>query len=228
MTWATILSTLGDTHGIPSRVVEHILSNNISSFSQLNLHQYRNGITSNRQCDGWNEARSVNNLSMAELLRTEPLGHSSKFYSGYKECNMRLPVVKYDDHIRLQCLKLLDDQIFSHGVPRLKPNANAAAAIPMLAPIAKNEHFSCSLILCLSSNNMVVHEESGEASDWTANWNGDYAPLAGGRKQGFCHKREIHEVGNYSSAKVRVCEDMIMKPTVERQDMQELGRPPYR
>ncbi|KAG6389006.1 hypothetical protein SASPL_150443 [Salvia splendens] len=116
MTWATILSTLGDTHGIPSRVVEQILSNNISSFSQLNLHQYRNGITSNRQCDGWNEARSVNNLGMAELLRTEPLGHSSKFYSGYKECNMRLP-------------------------------------------------------------------ESGEASDWTANWNGDYASLAGGRKQ---------------------------------------------
>ncbi|KAG6389007.1 hypothetical protein SASPL_150444 [Salvia splendens] len=164
MTWATILSTLGDTHGIPSRVVEQILSNNISSFSQLNLHQYRNGITSNRQCDGWNEARSVNNLGMAELLITEPLGHSSKFYSGYKECNMRLP-------------------------------------------------------------------ESGEASDWTANWNGDYASLAGGRKQmhkGFCHKREIHEVGNHSSAKVRVCEDMIMKPTVERQDMQELGRPPYR
>ncbi|KAG6388991.1 hypothetical protein SASPL_150428 [Salvia splendens] len=128
MTWATILSTLGDTHGFPSRVIEQILSNNISSFSQLNLHQYRNGITSNRQCDGWNEARSVNNLGMAELLRTEPLGHSSKFYSGYKECNMRLPVVKYDDRIRLQCLKLLDDQIFSHGVPRLKPNANAAAA----------------------------------------------------------------------------------------------------
>ncbi|KAG6397678.1 hypothetical protein SASPL_143848 [Salvia splendens] len=108
--------------------------------------------------------------------------------------------------------------------------------------------------------------ESGEASDWTANWNGDDAPLAGGRKQSrnskpakatfgelFKYKSkarleekivrsvtkdaqgvlsqksgEIHEVGNHSSAKVRVCEDMIMKPMVEMQDMQEVGRPPDR
>ncbi|KAG6433554.1 hypothetical protein SASPL_105168 [Salvia splendens] len=36
-------------------------------------------------------AQGVNNLGMAELLRIERLEHSSKFYSGYEECNTRLP-----------------------------------------------------------------------------------------------------------------------------------------
>ncbi|KAG6397681.1 hypothetical protein SASPL_143851 [Salvia splendens] len=198
-----------------SPIVEQMLSNNIFPFSQLNLHQSRNGITSNRQCDGWNETRSVNNFVMAELLRTERLGHSSKFYSGYEECNTRLPGWWTIKSSRMESRK---------------------------------------------------QTESGEASDWTANWNGDDAPLAGGRKQSrnskpakatfgelFKYKSkarleekivrsvtkdaqgvlsqksgEIHEVGNHSSAKVRVCEDMIMKPMVEMQDMQEVGRPPDR
>ncbi|XP_057782728.1 uncharacterized protein LOC131000708 isoform X2 [Salvia miltiorrhiza] len=85
------LSTLGDTYGIPSRVVEQTLSNNHSPFSQFTLHQSRNGITSNGQWDGWNEAQSVNNLGRAELLRTERLALSSKFYNGYEESKMRMP-----------------------------------------------------------------------------------------------------------------------------------------
>ncbi|KAH6822069.1 hypothetical protein C2S53_015857 [Perilla frutescens var. hirtella] len=85
------LSTLGDAYGIPSRIVEQTLSNNLSPFSQFALHQSRNGITSNGQWDGWNEAQSVNNLGMAELLRSERLGFGNKFYGGYEESKMRMP-----------------------------------------------------------------------------------------------------------------------------------------
>ncbi|KAL1558601.1 RING-type E3 ubiquitin transferase [Salvia divinorum] len=85
------LSTLGDTYGIPSRVVEQTLTNNHSPFSQFNLQQYRNGVTSNGQWDGWNESQSVNKLSMDELLRAERLELSSKLYGGYEESKMRMP-----------------------------------------------------------------------------------------------------------------------------------------
>lgn len=84
-------STLGDAYGIPSRIAEQTVSNNLSQFSQFNVHQSRNGITSNGQWDGWNEAQSVNNLGMAELLRNERLGFSNKFYGGYEEPKMRMP-----------------------------------------------------------------------------------------------------------------------------------------
>lgn len=85
------LSTLGDAYGIPSRIVEQTLSNNHSPFSQFTVPPPRNGITSNGQWDGWNEAQSVNNLGMAELLRSERLGFSNKFYGGYEESKMRMP-----------------------------------------------------------------------------------------------------------------------------------------
>ncbi|KAI3450501.1 hypothetical protein Pfo_007166 [Paulownia fortunei] len=83
-------STLGDAYGIPSRIMEQTLSNNLSPFSQFTLPQSRNGITSNGQWDGWNEAQSGNNLGMAELLRTERLGFN-KFYGGYEDSKIRMP-----------------------------------------------------------------------------------------------------------------------------------------
>ncbi|KAG6415435.1 hypothetical protein SASPL_122846 [Salvia splendens] len=85
------LSTLGDIHGIPSRVAEQTLTNNHSPFSQFSLHQYRNGATSNGQWDGWNESQSRNNLSIDELLRAERLRLSSNIYGGYEESKMRMP-----------------------------------------------------------------------------------------------------------------------------------------
>ncbi|KAK4440791.1 putative general negative regulator of transcription C16 [Sesamum alatum] len=83
-------STLRDAYGIPSRIMEQTLSNNLSAFSQFNPPHSRNGITSNGQWDGWNEAQSGNNLGVAELLRTERLGFN-KFYSGYEDSKIRMP-----------------------------------------------------------------------------------------------------------------------------------------
>ncbi|XP_020552277.1 uncharacterized protein LOC105170680 isoform X1 [Sesamum indicum] len=83
-------SPLSDAYGIPSRVMEQTLANNLSPFSQFTVPQSRNGITSNGQWDGWNEVQGGNNLGMAELLRTERLGFN-KFYSGYEESKIRMP-----------------------------------------------------------------------------------------------------------------------------------------
>ncbi|KAL0436492.1 UNVERIFIED_CONTAM: hypothetical protein Sradi_0357100 [Sesamum radiatum] len=51
-------SNLRDAYGIPSRIMEQTLSNNLSAFSQFNPPQSRNGITSNGQWDGWTEAQN--------------------------------------------------------------------------------------------------------------------------------------------------------------------------
>lgn len=83
-------SPIGDAYGIPSRLMEQTLANNLSPFSQFTLPQSRNGITSNGQWDGWNETQGGSNLGMAELLRTERLGYN-KFYSGYEESKIRMP-----------------------------------------------------------------------------------------------------------------------------------------
>ncbi|KAL6516504.1 hypothetical protein OROGR_019809 [Orobanche gracilis] len=78
-------STLGgNAYGIPSRIMDQNISNNLSPFSQFNLPQSRNGVTSNEQRYGWSEAQSENNLGMNELLRTERLG-LNKFYGGYED-----------------------------------------------------------------------------------------------------------------------------------------------
>ncbi|KAK4408547.1 CCR4-NOT transcription complex subunit [Sesamum angolense] len=83
-------SPLSDAYGIPSRVMEQTLANNLPPFSQFTVPQSRNGITSNGQWDGWNEVQGGNNLGMAELLRTERLGFN-KFYSGYEDSKIRMP-----------------------------------------------------------------------------------------------------------------------------------------
>ncbi|KAL0436851.1 UNVERIFIED_CONTAM: CCR4-NOT transcription complex subunit [Sesamum radiatum] len=83
-------SPLSDAYGIPSRVMEQTLANNLSPFSQFTVPQSRNGITSNGQWDSWNEVQGGNNLGMAELLRTERLGFN-KFYSGYEDSKIRMP-----------------------------------------------------------------------------------------------------------------------------------------
>ncbi|KAL0390156.1 UNVERIFIED_CONTAM: CCR4-NOT transcription complex subunit [Sesamum calycinum] len=83
-------SNLRDAYGIPSRIMEQTLSNNLSAFSQFNPPQSRNGITSNGQWDGWTEAQNGNNFGVAELLRTERLGFN-KFYGGYEDSKIRMP-----------------------------------------------------------------------------------------------------------------------------------------
>ncbi|KAL3625936.1 hypothetical protein CASFOL_030465 [Castilleja foliolosa] len=53
-------SNLGDAYGIPSRIIDQTMSNNLSPYSQFNSTQPRNGITSNGQWNGWSEAQSGN------------------------------------------------------------------------------------------------------------------------------------------------------------------------
>ncbi|KAL6566670.1 hypothetical protein OROMI_015074 [Orobanche minor] len=84
-------STLGgNAYGIPSRIMDQNISNNLPPFSQFNLPQSRNGPTSNGQRDGWSESQSGNNLGMNELLRTERLG-LNKFYGGYEDSKIETP-----------------------------------------------------------------------------------------------------------------------------------------
>ncbi|XP_022868960.1 uncharacterized protein LOC111388476 isoform X2 [Olea europaea var. sylvestris] len=82
-------SPLGDAYGVPSRVMEQTLANNLSPFSQFTLPQPRNAITSNGQWDGWNSVQGENNLGMAELLRNERLG-LPKYYNGYEDSKIRM------------------------------------------------------------------------------------------------------------------------------------------
>ncbi|GFP94847.1 ccr4-not transcription complex subunit 4 [Phtheirospermum japonicum] len=83
-------SNLGDAYGIPSRIMDQSMTNNLSPYSQFNPTQSRNGITSNGQWNGWSESQSGNNLGMAELLRNERLGFN-KFYGGYEDPKIQTP-----------------------------------------------------------------------------------------------------------------------------------------
>ncbi|KAL0390480.1 UNVERIFIED_CONTAM: CCR4-NOT transcription complex subunit [Sesamum calycinum] len=97
-------SPFSDAYGIPSRVMEQTLANNLPPFSQFTVPQSRNGITSNGQWDGWNEVQGGNNLGMAELLRTERLGFN-KFYSGYER--FQDPNAQFRQYIQWQLWDLI-------------------------------------------------------------------------------------------------------------------------
>ncbi|XP_017604034.1 uncharacterized protein LOC108450777 isoform X6 [Gossypium arboreum] len=83
-------SSLNDSYGIPSRLMDQSQVNNMSAFAQLNLQQSRNTHNmSNGHWDGWNEVQGGNGLGVAELLRNERLGFN-KFYSGYEDSKYRM------------------------------------------------------------------------------------------------------------------------------------------
>lgn len=83
-------SSLSDSYGIPSRLMDQTQVNNLSPFSQLSVQQSRNPLISNSQWDGWNEVQGGNNLGMAELLRNDRVGFN-KYYSGYEDSKFRMP-----------------------------------------------------------------------------------------------------------------------------------------
>ncbi|OMO91433.1 hypothetical protein COLO4_18383 [Corchorus olitorius] len=87
-------SSLNDSYGISSRLMDHSQVNNMSPFSQLSVQQVqpRNTHThmSNGHWDGWNEVQGGNGLGVAELLRNERLGYN-KFYNGYEDSKYRMP-----------------------------------------------------------------------------------------------------------------------------------------
>ncbi|KAE8732285.1 hypothetical protein F3Y22_tig00002237pilonHSYRG01455 [Hibiscus syriacus] len=64
-------SSLNDSYGVSSRVMDQSQVNNISQYAQLSLQQSRNSHMSNGPWDGWNEVQGGNNVGMAELLRNE-------------------------------------------------------------------------------------------------------------------------------------------------------------
>ncbi|XP_065866548.1 uncharacterized protein [Euphorbia lathyris] len=81
-------SSLNDSYGISSRLVDQSQMSNISPFMQMSLQHSRNGHMSNGRWDGWNEGQAG---SVAELLRNERLG-LNKFYSaGYDDSKFRMP-----------------------------------------------------------------------------------------------------------------------------------------
>nr|GMD28224.1 uncharacterized protein LOC109163295 isoform X2 [Ipomoea batatas] len=83
-------SPFHDAYGIPSRAGEQTLASNHSPFSQFSLPQSRNPVMSNgHHWDVWNGVNSGNDLSVAELFRTERVGLNNNFYSGYDESKFR-------------------------------------------------------------------------------------------------------------------------------------------
>ncbi|XP_039056305.1 uncharacterized protein LOC120199212 [Hibiscus syriacus] len=82
-------SSLNDSYGVSSRVMDQSQVNNISPYAQLSLQQWRNSHMSNGPWDGCNEIQGGNNVGMAELLRNERLG-LNKFYSGYEDSKYKM------------------------------------------------------------------------------------------------------------------------------------------
>ncbi|KAK6271870.1 PREDICTED: uncharacterized protein LOC18590831 isoform X1 [Theobroma cacao] len=83
-------SSLSDSYGISSRLIDQSQVNNMSPFAQLSLQQSRNSHMSNGHWDGWNEVQGGNSLGVAELLRNDRLGYN-KFYSSYEGSKYRMP-----------------------------------------------------------------------------------------------------------------------------------------
>ncbi|XWS71772.1 hypothetical protein CRYUN_Cryun03dG0167400 [Craigia yunnanensis] len=77
-------SSLNDSYGISSRLMDQPQVNNMSPYAQLSLQQSINSHVSNGHWDGWNGVQGGNSLGVAELLRNERLGFN-KFYSGYED-----------------------------------------------------------------------------------------------------------------------------------------------
>ncbi|XP_037495172.1 uncharacterized protein LOC105628163 [Jatropha curcas] len=84
-------SSLSDSYGISSRLVDQSQMNNLSPFMQMSLQHSRNGVMSNGHWDGWNEVQGGNNLGVAELLRNERLGLNKFYSSGYEDSKFRMP-----------------------------------------------------------------------------------------------------------------------------------------
>ncbi|KAA3471766.1 CCR4-NOT transcription complex subunit 4 [Gossypium australe] len=82
-------SSLNDSYGITSRLMDQSQVNNMSPFAQLSLQQSRNSHMSNGHWDGYNDVQGGSNLGVAELLRNERLGFN-KFYSGYEDSKYRM------------------------------------------------------------------------------------------------------------------------------------------
>ncbi|XP_021889736.1 uncharacterized protein LOC110808526 isoform X1 [Carica papaya] len=84
-------SSLNDSYGISSRLMDQSHGSNLSPLARLSLQQSRNSLISNGHWNGgWNEVQNANSMGVAELLRNERLGFN-KFYSGYEESKFRLP-----------------------------------------------------------------------------------------------------------------------------------------
>ncbi|GLT43258.1 hypothetical protein SLA2020_172220 [Shorea laevis] len=83
-------SSLNDSYGISSRLIDQAQVNSVSPFAQLSLQHPRNSHMSNGHWDGWNEVQGGNSMGMAELLRNERLGFN-KLYTGYDDPKFRMP-----------------------------------------------------------------------------------------------------------------------------------------
>ncbi|KAG8655300.1 hypothetical protein MANES_04G026900v8 [Manihot esculenta] len=84
-------SSLTDSYGISSRLVDQSQMSNLSPFMQMSLQHSRNGLVSNGHWDGWNEVQGGNNLGVAELLRNERLGLNKFYAAGYEDSKFRMP-----------------------------------------------------------------------------------------------------------------------------------------
>lgn len=89
-------SSLTDSFGISSRLVDQTQISGLSPFAQMSLQQSRNGLMSNGlmsngRWDGWNEVQGGNSLHMTELLRNERVGFNKFYTSGYEDSKFRMP-----------------------------------------------------------------------------------------------------------------------------------------
>ncbi|XP_022947300.1 uncharacterized protein LOC111451202 isoform X1 [Cucurbita moschata] len=83
-------SHLGDSYGISTRFADQSQVNNLSNFAQLSLQNSRNGLSHGHWDGGWNEVQGGTNISVADILRNDRLGHN-KYYAGYEDSKFRMP-----------------------------------------------------------------------------------------------------------------------------------------
>ncbi|KAK9053602.1 hypothetical protein SSX86_024676 [Deinandra increscens subsp. villosa] len=76
-----------NTHGVPTRFVEH---NHRSAYQQMGNIQQSRMPNNGHWGDGWNEIQNGNDIAMAEILRKERLGGFNNYYSGYEDSKFRV------------------------------------------------------------------------------------------------------------------------------------------
>ncbi|OAY37924.1 general negative regulator of transcription subunit 4 isoform X3 [Manihot esculenta] len=84
-------SSLTDSYGISSRLVDQSQMSNLSPFMQMSLQHSRNALLSNGHWDGLNEVQGGNNLGVAELLRNERLGLNKFYNAAYDDSKFQMP-----------------------------------------------------------------------------------------------------------------------------------------
>lgn len=83
-------SSLSDSYGISSRLMDQTQGTSLSPFTQLPRQASPNPLL-NGHWDKWNETQSGNTLGITQLLRNERMGFNDNVYSRFEEPKFQRP-----------------------------------------------------------------------------------------------------------------------------------------